>query len=293
MIARIAVLASSFVLALAAQAGAQVFSTPLLQPNAGRAENGGLPTGEVDGVGVEQKLDAIVDLEARFLDHEDRPVVAKELFDGQRPVLMTFNFSDCPTVCSAQLQVLASALAEIEDLTPGKDYRLVTVSLDHTENVVKAQNGRTRYLEEMGREGADWTFLRATEPNLLRFTESVGYRFKWTDDANKIAHYPTLLFLTPSGHIGRYIGGMNYAPTALKLSIIETSEGRIGGIYEDLFLLCFAYDQHTGQYVLFATNFLLVGAAITVVALGWFLWRMFRLEAARRHEAERAGMVNG
>lgn len=292
MIARTAVFALSTVLALVAPADAQVFSTPLLQPNAGRPENGGLPTGEIDGVGVEQKLDQVVDLTASFLDQDDKPVVARELFDGQRPVVMTFNFSDCPTVCSAQLQILAEALAEVK-LTAGKDYRLVTVSLDHTENILKAQAGRTRYLEEMARDGADWTFLRATEPNLLRFTESVGYRFKWTDDSNKIAHYPAVVFLTPNGHIGRYIGGMSYVPTVLELSIIESSEGKIGGIYEDLFLLCFAYDQHTGQYVLFATNFLLAGAVITVLALGWFLWRMFRLEAVRRLEAERAEVVNG
>jgi protein SCO1 len=291
---RTTIFALSLGLPLAAgSAVAQVFSTPLLQPNAGRPGNGGMPTGEVDGVGVDQKLDSVVDLEAQFIDHEDEPVVARELFDGRRPVILTFNFSDCPTQCSAQLELLAVSLAEIEELSPGKDFRVVTVSLDHTENSVKAAAARERYLADIGREGADWTFLRGNESNIKRLADSVGYRFKWTGDANKIQHYAALILLTPEGRIARYMGGMSYVSSVLRLSIIEASDGKIGGIYEDLFLLCFAYDAHTGKYTLFATNFLLFGAAITVVVLGWFLWRMFRLEAARRREAASAEVLNG
>ncbi len=288
---RVASLVLVLASALAAKAPAQLFSTPLLKENAGRPDNGGLPPG-LDGVGVKQKLDATPDLDAQFTDQDGKVLKIRDLFDGNKPVLFTFNFSDCPSVCSAQLQMLAGALKEIP-LTAGKDFRLVTISLDHTESQDKALAGRTRYVKQVDREGMDWSFLRADEKNLLRFTDSVGYRFKWTGDANKIAHYPCIVFVTPKGKIARYIGGLNFFPTVLKMSIIEASEGKIGDLYSEVFLLCFNYDESTNSYVLFASNFMMLGGALTIAALGWFLWRMFRFEAGRGPGAGQAKVVNG
>lgn len=280
---------------LVTSASAQLFNTPLLKENAGRDANGGIPVQNAEGIGIEQKLEGTPDLDVAFLDQDGKTVRFRDLCDGTKPVLVTFNFSDCPSVCSAQLQMLAGALGQI-DLVPGQQFKIATISLDHNEDPEKSSNGRKRYLEEVKKANADWTFLRVAnqdEAQLRKFTNSCGYSFKWTDDVNKIAHIPVVMFLTPTGKIARYIGGVTYESLALRMSIVEASDGKIGGLYEDVFLMCFYFDPTLKSYVLFANNFMKVGGTLALLALGWFFWRMFKYERVRTTSSAPAEVTNG
>ncbi len=45
---------------------------------------------------------------------------------------------------------------------------------------------------------------------------------------------------------------------------------------EKILLFCYHYDPQADAYVLFATNFMRVGGVLTVLMIGFFLWRMIR-----------------
>src|SRR5690606_32756239 len=72
---------------------------------------------------VEQRLPSALS----FVADDGRPVLFGELFDDGVRVIVTLNCSDCPMLCSLQLNALVEGLKQI-DLTLGKDYRIVTVS---------------------------------------------------------------------------------------------------------------------------------------------------------------------
>src|SRR5262249_12524745 len=60
-------------------------------------------------VGLDQKLDAQVPLDARFRDEQGRIVALKTLLRG-RPVILTLNYYRCPMLCTLVLNGLTSSL---------------------------------------------------------------------------------------------------------------------------------------------------------------------------------------
>lgn len=234
----------------------------------------------MEGVGIDQLLDVQADLDATFLDDRGNVARLRDFADGTMPTILTFNFSDCPMICSSQLDALVGTLRDV-DLMPGTDYRVVTVSLDANEIPAKARIAKQRYVAQWGHPSADraWHFLTGKAEQIRKLADSVGYHYKYVDDEVKYAHFPALILLTPQARTARYIGGLIYQPTTLRYSLVEASGGKIGTITDDIFFSCFRYDPHTGKYSLFATNFMMLGGALTLVALGVFLFNMRKFES--------------
>lgn len=244
----------------------------------------GAPKSELlEGVGITPKLDAQASPDARFTDEAGHGLAFGELFDGKRPIALTFNFSSCPRLCSLQLDEAVRGFQGI-DLTPGVDYRVVTVSMDPDESPVTAARTKERYCKEWGNPNAAgaWTFLTGDKANIRKLADSVGYGFAYVDGPARIQHQAAVIFLTPQGHVARYLGGITYDPFTLRLSLVEASGGKIGTWTDDFFQLCYRFDPGQRSYVLFADNVMKVGAALTVAALVWFFLRMRRYEVARK-----------
>jgi len=47
----------------------------------------------------------VIDFNTAFRDHKNNLVRTGDLFDNTRPVIMSFNYSDCPKLCSVQLEI--------------------------------------------------------------------------------------------------------------------------------------------------------------------------------------------
>ena len=62
-------------------------------------------------MGIEEQRGAQVPLDLPFIDSNGKPVVFGDLFDGTRPVLLTLNYSNCPMLCSLQLDGLFDGAA--------------------------------------------------------------------------------------------------------------------------------------------------------------------------------------
>ena len=69
---------------------------------------------EMVGVGVEEQLGAQIPLDLAFRDHHGLPTTLGKYINGERPVLLTLNYSNCPMLCGRQLNDLVRALGEME-----------------------------------------------------------------------------------------------------------------------------------------------------------------------------------
>jgi protein SCO1/2 len=87
---------------------------------------------------------------------------------------------------------------------------------------------------------------------------------------------------TPDGRIARYLYGIEYEPKTLKLSLIESSEGKIGTSVDRLVLYCFHYDASEGRYAPVARNIMKVGGAVTVVLLLGLLATLWLAELRKK-----------
>ena len=63
-----------------------------------------------------------------------------------------------------------------------------------------------------------------------------------------------MIVVTPDGRLARYLFGIEYPPRDLKFALMESSEGRIGSVVDQVLLYCYHYEPATGSYSLVAMN---------------------------------------
>ena len=92
-----------------------------------------------------------------------------DYFQDEKPAILTFNYSNCPMLCSVMLNGLVTAMAKIQ-FQPGQQFKIITIDLEPTETPAKAEKFRKRYIDalpddkgEAARKGG-WTFLVAPGP---------------------------------------------------------------------------------------------------------------------------------
>lgn len=245
----------------------------------------------VPDVRIEQRLDQPVPLDLTFRDEQGRTRPLADYFHG-KPVVLVLAYYRCPRLCSLVLNGVADALRR-SDYEMGKDYEVVTVSIDPTETPELARAKKAAYVEHFGRPGADagWHFLTGDEPEIKRLADAVGFRYAYDDKHGEYAHASGIMVLTPAGRVSRYFYGMTFAPRDVQYGLEDASAGRIGSpITQPLRLLCFEYDPATGKYTLLVFRIVQLGGVVTIVGLGAglviALRRERRAKAARAAEAE-------
>lgn len=227
---------------------------------------------ELQNVGVDEHLDAPLPLDLRFRDEEDRLVRLGDYFTGDKPVILSLNYSNCPMLCNLQLTGLVKRLKKL-DWTTGKEFEVVSVSIDPTELPSRAMDTRRKYLALYERSVEGWHFLVGRAPAIEAITEAVGFRYQFVPERNEYAHPAVAVLCTADGRISRYLYGIDFPEQTLRLSLVEASEGKIGTPGDQLLLFCFHYDPLTGTYAPRAARFAMtVGGCLTVVVMaGWLI----------------------
>jgi protein SCO1 len=247
---------------------------------AGRARAEEPLPAKLRGITVDEKLGQQVDRSATFRDQQGRVVTLQHYLSGKEPVLLTLNYYRCKMLCSLQLNALITGLRGLE-WTAGKNFRIVTVSIDHREEPTLAREKRASYLRSLGRGEVDWSFLTGSSENIRRLTDSVGFHYRYDADQDQYAHPATIIFLSPEGKVSRYLYGLEYASRDLKLALLEASEGRVGSTVDRLILSCFHYDATAGRYGPFALGIMRLGGVATLIILAIFLVVLFRRDIMR------------
>jgi protein SCO1 len=234
------------------------------------------------GVDVEEHLGERVPESLAFADQNGKPVTLGELLHGGVPVILTFNYSSCPMLCSLQLNGFVEGLKKLE-FTLGKEFRIVTVLLDPKETNETAHRFRSRYLSQYGRPGteAGWTFLTGSDQTIHALAKAVGFSYNYNEARQEYIHPAAITLLSPDGKIARYLYGLEYQEKTLRLGLVEASEGRVGSSIDKLILFCFHYDSTEGRYSPIATRIMQVGGAISVVVLAGFLTILTRRDKKR------------
>lgn len=247
---------------------------------------------ELDGVGITEHPDAAIPKDLPFVDSEGKQVTLGQFFDGRRPVVLTMNYSNCPMLCSLQLNGLFKALGAM-DWTFGQQFEMVTVSIDPLETPERAAQTKEKYLKAYGRPGAaaGWHWLVGREEDIRKLAEVVGFGYVYIPESKQYAHAAGLMLCTPDGHVSRYIYGIQFDPQTMRLSLIEAADGKIGSSLDHVLLYCFHYDAESGRYGPKAMALMRIGGGVTLVALGAVLGILWIREARRRRDSPtRAGI---
>jgi protein SCO1 len=191
-----------------------------------------------------------------------------DYFDGKRPTLFVFAYHTCPMLCSLVLDATTRGLKDVA-WSVGKEFDVVSVSIDPRDTPASATKKRDEVITKYGREGtAGWHFLVGDEANIRRVTDAVGFQFRYDERQAQYAHPAAIFLLTPTGTIARYLYGIQYEPSDLKLGLLEASEGRSISTVERLLLYCYHYDPQGKKYAIVAMRVMRVGGVITMLLLG-------------------------
>jgi len=225
------------------------------------------------GVALNQKLNAQLPLDLELKDETGHAVHLGDYF-GKKPVILTLVYYQCPMLCTYVLNGLVSSL-RVLSFDVGKEFEIVTVSFDSRETASLAAAKKTHYLKEYNRPEAvnGWHFLTADQQAIDRLTRTVGFLYKYDPKQDQFAHASGIMVVTPQGRLARYFYGVEYPPRDLRLALVEASENKIGSLADQVLLFCFHYDPATGKYGAYALNLVRLGGIVTVLCLGFFIFR--------------------
>ena len=268
------------------------------QPDLGEVIVPPPPTYKAGGVTIDEKLGAQLPLAAMFRTHEGKLVTLGSVLSGELPTILTFNYSDCPMLCSLQLNGLTAALPEAAKKGPvqgaekelalqlGAHFRIVTISLEPHETLAKITKMRERYIarlpaEQQARAREGWQFLVAATPGdpaaIRRIAETVGFKYTYITERAEWAHPAALIFLSTRGVVTRYVHGIEFPADMLRESIWKaglaeptTSAGFLAR--------CYHYDPGANDHSRAGMLALRLGAAGFLVLLvgGFGLFRLLR-----------------
>jgi protein SCO1/2 len=218
-------------------------------------------------IGIEERLGDSVPLQLGFVDADGDSIYLRDLID--KPTIVTLVYYHCPTICKPLLGSVVEVVDKT-DLTPGKDYELLTISFDETDTPQSATTIKTNFTNSLGKDLAPdaWKFLTADSVTIAHLTDAVGFRFQRRD--KDFAHGTCLIVLSPDGKIVRYLYGLRYMPFDLKMAVSEASKGNIAPSIARVLRYCFSYDPEGRRYALNINR--VAGTGILLFAVGWVIY---------------------
>ena len=275
-----ALLLSAYCLLPTAYCFAQPGVPPLNSPLYGaRTKLGSVSTGlppVLKEVGIDQRLNEQLPLDAVFKDDQGREVRLGEYFKG-KPVVLALVYYSCPRLCN---QILIGTLTSVRQVSfnAGEDYQIVAISFDSRETPQLAAATKQTYVKAYNRANADagWHFLTGDDANIKRVTDAVGFRYKWDEKTSQFAHASGIFVTTPEGKLARYFYGIAYPNHWVRLALVEASQNNIGTPVDTLMLYCYHYDPATGKYGASVMNGVKVAGVITVGLIVGMLFKLRR-----------------
>src|SRR5579875_1765500 len=124
--------------------------------------------------GLEQRLGQPLPMQAQFTDETGKTAPLASWFDG-KPVVMALVYYKCAMLCPQVLHGLAEGLKQTT-LAPGKDYEVLTFSIDPMDTPADAAAEKRTFLSEMGHPEAAGAvhFLTASEPSIDAISGATG-----------------------------------------------------------------------------------------------------------------------
>ena len=189
-----------------------------------------------------------------------------EFFNKGKPVILDLVYYSCPMLCTLVLNGQTTALENIP-ATVGKDFDVVTISIDPTETFELARQKREAYLAQYRRASTGWHFLVDRDGNVKKLADQVGFRYRYDEQRQQYAHAAAIMLLTPEGKVSRYLYGIKFNPRDVRLALAEAAQSKFSLSVDRVLLYCFQYDPDAQGYVLFARNLMKAGGAVTVLGI--------------------------
>ena len=238
---------------------------------------------ELQKIDVLEHYGEMIPLNLTFRNSAGNQVPLSDFFESGKPVLITLAYYECPMLCTFVLNGLSQVVSEIA-FSPGKDYQIVTISIDPLETPELAAGKKKNQIAATGKafDQSGWEFLVGDQDNIAAIAQALGFQYYYDEDRDEYAHAAVSFVLTERGIISRYLYGIEFKEQDVRFALMEASEGNIGNTLDKILLFCYHYDPDAKGYVVFAGNVMRLGGVITVLILGTVLLIFWRRESQKK-----------
>src|SRR5262249_35555478 len=157
-----------------------------------------------------------------------------------------FVYYSCPMLCGEVLVGLTTSMKGLK-FELGKEYDVVSVSIDPRDTPEIASEKKAEYLKRYGHPelGSGWTFLTGKQDAITALTSAAGFGYHYDEKTGQFAHATAVMIVTPQGKLAQYFYGVDFAPKDLRLGIVQASNEKIGNLVDQVLLYCYHYDPAT------------------------------------------------
>jgi protein SCO1/2 len=202
-------------------------------------------------VGFEEKQGQYADLSAKLVNEAGDTVLLKDVIN--KPTILNLVYYQCAGTCSPLMWGISKFIDGM-DLQLGKDYEVITISFDPTENIKLGINKKASYISTMKKkeDAKNWLFFVSDSIDIAKLTKSVGFNYQMIND--QYVHPTGLIALAADGKIVRYLRGIDFLPFDIKITMVEAAKGKIGPSINRLLAICYGYDSKGNQFVFNVTR---------------------------------------
>jgi protein SCO1/2 len=240
-----------------------------------REDSASMMPGPLKQATFRQQLNTQLPMDAAFKDETGKSVRLGDYFTGTRPTILAFVYYQCPMLCTQVMNGLSSALTALP-FAPGKDFDIVLVSFDPRDTPATAAEKKKAHMAYWSAEATAgaWHFLTGDEASIKAATSAAGFSYSWDETTQQFAHVSGVLVVTPDGRLSRYFYGIEYSPKELRLALVDSGQGKIGSVVDELLLYCFHYNPESGRYGVMVMNLIRLGGVLTLACIAGFILLM-------------------
>lgn len=179
-----------------------------------------------------------------------------------KPLILVLSYYTCDGSCSIINQDLNAQLADLQGLTPGEDFNVLTISFDEHDGL-DSLGVFKQHLKMTESMNGSWTFATFKDTDQIKsFADSIGFTYFWSPQDRTFFHPGAFMFLTPEGRMARVLYALNSSPQDIKLAVFDAKAGEFkpGEIIDFAVSLCYSYNYAEGKYTVSIPLFVGTGA---------------------------------
>jgi|SRR5271170_3254572 len=225
--------------------------------------------------GIEQRLNQSLPLSVSYTN-ESNVSAPLSHWISKRPTVLALVYYKCTMMCPEVLRGLAEGLKQTH-MIPGKDYDIVTFSIDPTDSAADAAIEKANFLRTLGLPGAADAlhFLTGSPASIEAISSSTGFQYVRVPGPDgkldQFAHSSVIMFATPDGTLSKYISGVEYSPRDLRLALLDASQKKISNPVDLVLIYCCSYNPVAGKYSVAVLRVVSIAGMTTLVGVGGLL----------------------
>lgn len=192
-----------------------------------------------------------IPLDLGFIDESGKAITLAEASEG-RPIILALVYYNCTSICNPFLNAIVDVINQSPSgFLPGNKYNVIAVSFDPDEDheiaALKKQSYFNLFEGKQDVPESSFRFLTGDSANIRKLTESVGFNFA-PDSTGGFMHASSIIIISPSGIISRYIRGLYFLPVEIMVSVTNAMEGRWAPTIRKIVKFCFVEEPEGRGY---------------------------------------------